>query len=118
MPHFYRVHGRVLEGVFVFAPELSAGGGRDAAGARLLLKLLAARGPAWLATEWTRGGLAPLFRSGLLAELHEARGALGPARGELATAQGELAATQQERAAAQAELAALRRELAADHGSL
>ncbi len=89
--HFYRVHGVLLDGIFVFAPPLAAGGRRDVAAARLLLELLAARGPDWVAQEWLSGGLAPLFQAGPLALLPLA---------ELAALRRELAA---ERAAAAAE---------------
>jgi GT2 family glycosyltransferase len=60
--HFYRCHGRILEGVFAFAPELvEADGTRRAAAARILLELLLARGPAWLLSRWLDGDLAVLF---------------------------------------------------------
>jgi GT2 family glycosyltransferase len=113
LAHFYRVHGRVLEGVFVFAPRLVlAGGKRDTAAARLLLELLADRGPEWLAREWLGGGLAPLFRGGLEDELRRAGEAAAAVRLELAAAQAELAAARAALGAAAADLAAAREQLA------
>ena len=112
LAHFYRVHGRVLEGVFVFAPRLVAGGKRDTAAARLLLELLADRGPEWLAREWLGGGLAPLFRAGLEDELRRAGEAAAAVRLELAAAQAELAAVRAALGAAAGDLAATREQLA------
>ena len=112
LAHFYRVHGRLLEGVFVFAPRLLAGGRRDTAAARLLLELLADRGPEWLAREWLGGGLAPLFRGGREVELRRAGEAAAAVRLELAAAQAELAAARAALAAAAADLAAAREQLA------
>ena len=110
--HFYRVHGRVLEGVFVFAPRLLAGGRRDTAAARLLLELLADRGPEWLAREWIGGGLAPLFRGGLEDDLRRAGEAAAAVRLELAAAQAELGASRAALEAAAGDLAAAQEQLA------
>jgi GT2 family glycosyltransferase len=96
LAHFYKVHGRILEGVFVFAPRLAAGGRRDVAAARLLLELLAAKGPDWLGEEWLRGGLAPLFGGGAAAE------SLAAAERELAESSRQLQA-ERERAVAAVE---------------
>jgi GT2 family glycosyltransferase len=103
LAHFHHVHGRVLEGVFVFAPRLAAGGRRDVAAARLLLELLAARGPDWLGAAWLRGGLAPLFEAGAAAE------SLAAARRELAEANRQLQAQRERAAAATRQLAAIHR---------
>jgi hypothetical protein len=115
--HFYRVHGRVLEGVFVFAPRLLAGGRRDTAAARLLLELLADRGPEWLAREWLGGGLAPLFQGGREEDLVSARAAEAAIRRELAAAQAELGASRAALAAAAGELEAAQRQLAEERES-
>ncbi len=113
LAHFYRVHGRLLEGVFVFAPRLLAEGRRDTAAARLLLELLADHGPEWLAREWLGGGLSPLFRGGLEDDLRRAGEAAAAVRLELAAAQAELAASQAELAASQEQLAEGRERAAA-----
>jgi GT2 family glycosyltransferase len=112
LAHFYRVHGRLLEGVFVFAPRLLAGGRRDTAAARLLLELLADHGPEWLAREWLGGGLSPLFRGGLEDDLRRAGEAAAAVRLELAAAQAELAASRRALEAAAGDLAAAREQLA------
>jgi GT2 family glycosyltransferase len=90
MARFHQLHGRVLDVVFGFVPELtSPTGERDLAAARLLLDLIAARGVDWTLLNWLNGGLAPLFQAGPRAEL---RRALEASRAELETSRAELAA--------------------------
>jgi GT2 family glycosyltransferase len=111
LAHFYRVHGRILEGIFVFAPRLVAKGRRDTAAARLLVELIAARGCDWLGREWLAGGLAPLFRGSLEQDLETAGSDLAAARAALAAAQAEVAAAHAAAAAGASELAATRQQL-------
>jgi GT2 family glycosyltransferase len=111
LAHFYKVHGRILEGVFVFAPRLAAGGRRHVAGARLLLELLAARGPDWLGEQWLRGGLAPLFEGGAAAE------SLAAAERELAESRRLLQAERERAAAAAGNERSAAGQLVAIHGS-
>jgi GT2 family glycosyltransferase len=129
--HFYRVHGLVLDGAFVFAPGLVHGGLCDAAAARLLLELLLARGAEWLGMEWLRGGLAPLFTGAAAAEegavpgqtaksaavlrleLAQARADVSLHSHELARVRGELVGARHALRAANDGTAAARRDLAA-----
>ncbi len=133
--HFYRVHGLILEGAFVFAPELVHADRWDAAAARLLLELLLARGPEWLGVEWLGGGLAPLFagaagasdgvvaaaaESGaatLRVQLAQARADVAMHSHELAVVRGELVMARHELRAERDLTAAARRDLAAIHES-
>jgi GT2 family glycosyltransferase len=118
LAHFYRVHGHVLEGVFVFAPRLAPGGRRDVAAARLLLELLAARGPDWLLNEWLHGGLAPLFGGGdAVAALAAATGELAAARRQLQSERERAAAAEREHTAATERERVAAQQLAAIHGS-
>jgi GT2 family glycosyltransferase len=133
--HFYRVHGLILEGAFVFAPELVHADRWDAAAARLLLELLLARGPEWLGMEWLGGGLAPLFAGGagasdglvaanaesgaasLRVQLAQARADVAMHSHELAVVRGELVMARHELRAERDQTAAARRDLAAIHES-
>jgi hypothetical protein len=116
MAKIYRRHGAILEGLFLFVPELAPGGVRDLDAARLLLELVDARGAEWTLLNWLNGGLAPLLRP-LTAELAAGRRDLAAARHELAAAEGGLAAAWRELRRIGEELARTRRELAAIHGS-
>jgi GT2 family glycosyltransferase len=113
--HFYRVHGLVLDGVFVFAPRLAVAGQRDTAAARLLLELLLARGAGWLAEEWIGGGLEPLFQRQAAAAAGGEPAALVQARQELAAVRDELLAHRHELTAVRAELVRTRQDHAAVH---
>jgi Glycosyl transferase family 2/Polysaccharide pyruvyl transferase len=117
LAHFYEVHGRVLEGVFVFAPRLAPGGRRDVAAARLLLELLAARGPDWLRHEWLRGGLAPLFDGDAVATLAAATRELATVGRQLQAERERAAAAERERTAAAERERLAAQQLAAIHGS-
>jgi GT2 family glycosyltransferase len=114
LARFHQLHGRIIDTLFAFAPELAAGGERDVAAARLLLELTAAKGTDWLLLNWLNGGLGPLFRAGPEAEL---RRTLAASRAELAELRQTLAASRGERAAAGEDLEQSRRQLAAIHGS-
>jgi hypothetical protein len=129
LARIYQLHGRILDVLFAFVPELvSPSGERDVAAARLLLDLIAARGTDWTLLNWLNGGLAPLFRAGPLAEL---RRQLAASRAELVTSHAELETNRAEleagRAAAAGREAGLgaagerldqaERQLAAIHGS-
>ncbi|HXO43054.1 MAG TPA: glycosyltransferase, partial [Thermoanaerobaculia bacterium] len=73
MARFYQLHGRILDSLFGFVPELtSPSGQRDVVAARLLLDLIAARGVDWTLLQWLNGGLAPLFQAGPRDELQRA----------------------------------------------
>ncbi|HVT58436.1 MAG TPA: glycosyltransferase [Thermoanaerobaculia bacterium] len=109
---FHQLHGRVLDTVFAFAPELASGGRQDVAAARLLLELIAAKGTDWALLNWLNGGLAPLLRAGVGPEAE-----LAAAEERLRQAGRELAATGAELAAAEERLRQARRELAAIHDS-
>jgi hypothetical protein len=104
LARIYQLHGRILDVLFAFVPELvSPSGERDVAAARLLLDLMVARGTDWTLLNWLNGGLAPLFRAGPMAEL----------RRQLAASHAELAASSAELEAGRAELEAGRAELEA-----
>jgi GT2 family glycosyltransferase len=122
MARFYQLHGRVLEVVFAFAPELTVSGGeRDVAAARLLLDLIAARGTDWALLNWLNGGLSPLFQAGPRAALQraceETRAELAKSRAELAAGRAELAALHAGLAAAGERLGQAEGQLAAIHRS-
>jgi GT2 family glycosyltransferase len=122
MARFYQLHGRVLDVLFGFVPELtSPSGQRDVGAARLLLDLIAARGVDWTLLNWLNGGLAPLFQAGPRDEL---RRALEASRAELQATRAGLDATRAEALALRSGLAAAGerlgqadRQLAAIHGS-
>jgi len=101
---FHQLHGRILDTVFAFAPELDGGGGRDVAAARLLLELIAAKGTDWVLLHWLNGGLAALFGAAREADLRQA---LAAARSELAAARTELTATRDRLGRAEGELGAI-----------
>jgi GT2 family glycosyltransferase len=113
--HFYRVHGLVLDGVFVFAPRLAVAGHRDTAAARLLLELVLARGTDWLAQEWIGGGLAPLFHGQGDAPDAADGAAPGSVPAALALARQELAAAREELRVHRHELTVARAELVRAH---
>jgi hypothetical protein len=111
MARFHQLHGRVLDNLFGFVPELtSPSGERDVAAARLLLDLIAARGVDWTLLHWLNGGLAPLFQAGPRDDL---RRALDANQAELQATHAELDATRAGLAASRAEAQALRSDLAA-----
>ena len=115
MARFYQLHGRILDVLFGFVPELtSPGGQRDVAAARLLLDLIAARGIDWTLLHWLDGGLAPLFQAGPRDEL---RRALEATRAELAASRAEAMALRGDLAGAGERLGQRDRQLAAIHGS-
>ncbi len=115
MARFYQLHGRVLDVLFGFVPELtSPSGQRDVAAARLLLDLIAARGVDWTLLHWLDGGLAPLFQAGPRDEL---RRALEVTRAELQATRAEAAALRGDLAGAGERLGQTDRQLAAIHGS-
>lgn len=128
---FHQLHGRVLDTVFVFAPELAPGGRQDVAAARLLLELIAAKGTDWVLLNWLNGGLSPLFRAtsdrpdvelrGTLAattaELAAAHEGLRQAGRQLADAEEGLRQAGREQAAANERLRQADRELAGIHAS-
>jgi GT2 family glycosyltransferase len=115
LARIYRVHGRILDILFGFVPELvSPEGQRDVAAARLLLDLVAAQGTDWTLLNWLDGSLAPLFQAGPRAELGRA---LAAARAELEAGRAELAALQGCLGAAGERLDQAERQLAAIHGS-
>jgi hypothetical protein len=124
--HFYRVHGLILDGAFAFAPELLHDGRFDVAAARLLLELLLARGVDWLAMEWLRGGLAPLFAEGDAGEDggtgakvdRDARRPEAEVRTELSRARHDLATHARELAAVRGELVMARHALAAERSGV
>ncbi len=108
MARFHQLHGRVLDNLFGFVPELtSPSGERDVAAARLLLDLIAAQGVDWTLLHWLNGGLAPLFQAGPRDDL---RRALDANQSELQATRAELDATRAELDAARAGLAASRAE--------
>jgi GT2 family glycosyltransferase len=110
LARFYQLHGRILDTLFAFVPELTAADGRrDVAAARLLLELVAARGSDWTLLNWLNGGLAPLFQGGREAELRQA---LAASSAELSAADAELAATRALVETGRAELDDARRRLA------
>jgi GT2 family glycosyltransferase len=88
--HFYRRHGLLLNGgLFALVPELvDAHGERDIPGARLVMELLAARGPDWTFAEWMNGGLAPAL--GGARRLSDARRAVAARDDELARARADV----------------------------
>jgi len=115
MARFHQIHGRVLDLLFGFVPELtSPGGQRDVVAARLLLDLIAARGADWTLLRWLDGGLAPLFQAGPRDEL---RRQLEATRAELASSRAEAMALRADLAAAGERLGQAGRQLAALHGS-
>jgi glycosyltransferase involved in cell wall biosynthesis len=118
---FYRLHGRILDGLFVFVPELAAGGRRDVASARLLLELIAAKGTDWVLRDWLSGGLAPLFRSGPEAEMRRDLAAsqreVEAARAGGAVSEERLRQTSRQLAMSEERLRQTSRRLAAIHGS-
>jgi GT2 family glycosyltransferase len=125
---FHQLHGRVLDTVFVFAPELASSGRQDVAAARLLLELIAAKGADWVLLNWLNGGLAPLLRAGpevelrrtlaaTAAELAAANDGLRQAGRKLADAEEGLRQVGREQAAASERLGQADRELAAIHAS-
>jgi GT2 family glycosyltransferase len=87
---FLRRHGVLLDvDLHARIPELRlADGGVDLTAARLLVELVAARGVAWVATEWLSGGLDPLF--GAPERIEELRGELAARDAELREARREL----------------------------
>jgi GT2 family glycosyltransferase len=65
LAHFYAVTGLVIEDVFIFVPQLrSSDGSPDVAAARLLLELVAAKGPHGALLDELNGYFAPLYRAG------------------------------------------------------
>jgi hypothetical protein len=74
MARFYQQHGLILDDLFGFVSELQLPDGtRDVAAARLLLELVAEKGPQWLAMQWIAGGLSPLFQRRPLLALTNSR---------------------------------------------
>jgi len=115
MARFYQLHGRILDSLFGFVPELtSPSGQQDVVAARLLLDLIAARGVDWTLLHWLNGGLAPLFQAG---PRDEVRRALEATRAELAASRAEAHALGADLAAAGERLGQADRQLAAIHGS-
>jgi GT2 family glycosyltransferase len=122
LARIHQAHGRILDVLFAFVPELiSPSGERDVDAARLLLELIAARGTDWTLLNWLNGGLAPLFQAGPRTELRRAldasRAELLASRAELAAARAEIAALDAGLGAAGERLARVERQLAAIHGS-
>jgi len=122
MARFHQLHGRVLDLLFGFVPELtSPGGQRDVVAARLLLDLIAARGVDWTLLRWLDGGLAPLLQAGprdeLRRQLEATRAELAATRAELASSHAEAMALRADLAAAGERLGQAERQLAAIHGS-
>jgi GT2 family glycosyltransferase len=122
MARFYQLHGRILDVLFGFVPELtSPSGQRDVVAARLLLDLIAARGVDWTLLHWLNGGLAPLFQAGPRDELRRAleasRAELDATRARLASSRAEALALRSDLAAAGERLGQADRQLAAIHGS-
>jgi GT2 family glycosyltransferase len=111
---FHQLHGRILDTVFGFAPELAASGVRDVAGARLLLELIAAKGSDWALLNWLNGGLAPLFQAAPQAEL---RRELAASRAAADGLRAALVVRGAELGAAGERLEQSGRQLAAIHGS-
>jgi GT2 family glycosyltransferase/exopolysaccharide biosynthesis predicted pyruvyltransferase EpsI len=59
---FYQVHGKVIEALFGFMPELgSPSESVNVSSAKIVLELINAYGIQWVLDEWNRGELAPLF---------------------------------------------------------
>ena len=115
MARFYQLHGRILDSLFGFVPELTAASGqRDVVAARLLLDLISARGTEWTLLNWLNGGLAPLFQAAPQAEL---RRALAASRAELEASRAEAAALRADLGAARERLGQASRQLGAIHSS-
>jgi GT2 family glycosyltransferase/exopolysaccharide biosynthesis predicted pyruvyltransferase EpsI len=60
---FYQAHGKVIEAIFMFMPEL--GSPINVSSARKVLELVNAYGSQWVLDEWNQGELAPLFAPAL-----------------------------------------------------
>jgi GT2 family glycosyltransferase/exopolysaccharide biosynthesis predicted pyruvyltransferase EpsI len=61
---FYQVHGKVIEALFGFMPELgNPSQSVNVSSAKIVLELINAYGTQWVLDEWNRGELAPLFAS-------------------------------------------------------
>ena len=59
---FYQLHGKVIESLFLFMPELgSPVHPLNVSSAKKVLELVNAYGADWVLDEWNRGELAPLF---------------------------------------------------------
>jgi GT2 family glycosyltransferase len=70
--HFFARHGRILDAILDFAPELATpGGGVNVEAARSFLFLVSAKGPDWVLRHWEAGDLRLVF-SGELDVLGEA----------------------------------------------
>ncbi len=115
---FYQRHGALLApSVLDLIPELRAEDGTyDFGSARVLMELIAAKGPEWIAAAWTRGDLETLLEGHSRARHADAE--LGGAYGALQGAHAELERTQGALRSADAELEQLRRAVTAQEEAL
>ncbi len=59
--HFYKTHGKIIQSLFSFVPELGSPSRKSILSARILLELVNSRGGGWVLDKWNQGELAPLF---------------------------------------------------------
>ncbi|HJQ22603.1 MAG TPA: glycosyltransferase [Blastocatellia bacterium] len=78
LAHFYKRHGKILQSLFNFVPELGVPTEPlSLSSARLLLELVHVYGAEWVLDQWDREQLAPLFAvPRLLAQVEEGRQAM------------------------------------------
>ena len=61
MAHFYQKHGKVIQNLFDFVPELGAPNEASVSAAKLFLELVNARGMTWVLEKWNARELDSLF---------------------------------------------------------
>ena len=59
--YFYKTHGKIIQSLFSFVPELGSSSRQSILAARILLELVNSRGSNWVLDKWNQGELAPLF---------------------------------------------------------
>ena len=60
--HFYETHGKIIQSLFTFVPELGIPSSqRSISAAKNFLELVNSRGSKWVLDKWNLGELSPMF---------------------------------------------------------